>query len=156
MFLAIKECLMVQLIAWPMGNRSKEVMCFQETAWNENVIGAIDGSHIAIKAPREHQTDYIKRKGFHSVILQAVCDHQLLFTNCFVGWPGSVHDARVFRNSQIFQAAQTRYSTLFPMNSYLVGDAAYPLSRFVLTPFRDTGHLSNKIQNYNYLYSVVN
>ena len=62
-----------------------------------SVIGAIDGSHIPIKAPVLCPENYINRKGFHSVILQAVCDHRMLFTDCYAGWPGSVHDARVFK-----------------------------------------------------------
>ena len=37
-----------------------------------DVIGAIDGCHIPIKAPRENDSEYINRKGFHSLQLQAV------------------------------------------------------------------------------------
>lgn len=84
-------------------------------------------------------------------MLQAVCDHQLLFTDCCVGWPGSVHDSGVYQNSPLFQAAQSRYSTVFPADSFLVGDAAYPLSKWVLTPFRDTNNLSEKANNYNFI-----
>ena len=68
----------------------------------QGVIGAIDGSHVAIKAPGTHQDVYINRKGFHSVVLQAVCDHRMLFTDCFVGYPGSTHGARVLKNSDLF------------------------------------------------------
>ena len=68
----------------------------------QGVIGAIDGSHVAIKAPGTHQDVYINKKGFHSVVLQAVCDHRMLFTDCFVGYPGSTHGARVLKNSDLF------------------------------------------------------
>jgi hypothetical protein len=44
---------------------------------------------------------YVNRKGYHSVILQAICSHDMRFTNCFVGWPGSCHDSRVL-NSQFW------------------------------------------------------
>jgi hypothetical protein len=37
-----------------------------------DVIGAIDGCHIPIKTPRENDSEYINRKGFHSLQLQAV------------------------------------------------------------------------------------
>lgn len=42
--------------------------------------------------------DYITRKGFFSVILQAVMGHQGQFININIGWPEQVHDACVFRN----------------------------------------------------------
>ena len=65
------------------------------------VLGAIDGSHISVKAPSKGQQDYINRKRLHSIILQATVDADLLATDIFCGYPGHVHDARVFRNSPL-------------------------------------------------------
>lgn len=65
------------------------------------VIGAIDGSHIPISAPTESPENYINRKGFHSIILQGICDYKLRFIDVFTGICGSVHDARVWRLSDI-------------------------------------------------------
>ncbi|XP_062510047.1 putative nuclease HARBI1 [Corticium candelabrum] len=154
MMTVVKEAIMGEVVVWPTGDRAKAAIeGFRARCGVKNVIGAIDGSHIAIKAPSQHQTDYINRKGFHSIVLQAVCDNRMLFTDCFVGWPGSVHDSRVYRNSPLFQAAESRYSNIFPMDSFLVGDAAYPLSKWTLTPFRDTGNLSEKVKYYNFAQS---
>ena len=62
------------------------------------------------------------------------------------GWPGSVHDARVFQNSGIFKKGTT--GKLFPnwpldMNGtnvpiFLIGDAAYPLLPWLMKPFPGT------------------
>uniref|UniRef100_A0A6P7GV57 Nuclease HARBI1 n=1 Tax=Diabrotica virgifera virgifera TaxID=50390 RepID=A0A6P7GV57_DIAVI len=65
------------------------------------IVGAIDGCHIAIKAPRRNANDYYNRNNYHSVIPQAVCNDKKQFTHVFVGVPGRVHDARVFRNSHL-------------------------------------------------------
>ena len=77
-----------------------------------SVIGAIDGSHFPVKAPVLCPENYINRGGFHSVILQAVCDHRMHFTDCYAGWPGSVNDARVFKNSDLYEHITTHLSTM--------------------------------------------
>ncbi|XP_050803981.1 uncharacterized protein LOC127048306 [Gopherus flavomarginatus] len=55
-----------------------------------NCGGAIDGTHIPILAP-----PHINRKGYFSVILQALVDHRGHFIDIYTGWPGKVHDARI-------------------------------------------------------------
>lgn len=67
-----------------------------------------------IKAPQGCPENYIKRKDFHSIVLQACCDHEMYFTNCFCGWPESVHHSRVLQNSDIFYSASKRYDYFFP------------------------------------------
>ena len=47
-----------------------------------------------------HAKDYFNRKGFHSIVLQRVVDHQCKFMDVYIGWPGSVHDTRVLANSR--------------------------------------------------------
>lgn len=117
------------------------------------MIGAIDGSHISIKALRECPENYIDRKDFHSIVLQACCDHEIFFTNCYCGWPGSVHDSRVLRNSDIFYSASNRHDNFFPKNSHMLDDAAYPLKTWIMTPYKDNGQLTEQQRTYNYLHS---
>ena len=94
----LKGYLAAKLITWPIGERLQDITKeFEDMRGMPSVIGAIDGSHIPIKAPVLCPENYINCKGFHSVILQAVCDHRMLFADCYAGWPGSVHDARVFK-----------------------------------------------------------
>ena len=38
------------------------------------IIGCIDGTHIRIQGPTEHENDYENRKGYHSINVQVVCD----------------------------------------------------------------------------------
>ena len=34
---------------------------------------------------------------------QAVCDENMVFLDILAGWPGSVHDSRVLRNSGLYK-----------------------------------------------------
>ena len=54
--------------------------------------GAIDGSYIPVRAPVKNHTDYNNRKGWYSIIVQAVVDRNYLFCNVYSCWPDSVHD----------------------------------------------------------------
>lgn len=88
--------------------------------------------------PRENEADYINRKKWASIVLQAVVDARGRFTSCFVGYPGSVHDARVFENSSI-GLKMDRPGGLFEGETVdvlghhlpvcLLGDSAYPLKK---------------------------
>lgn len=42
-------------------------------------MGCIDGSHIAVTAPFEGKKDYTNRKGWDSLVLQAVVDDKLWY-----------------------------------------------------------------------------
>jgi len=43
---------------------------FSSTSSFPGVIGAIDGTHINIRAPPKHPETYVNRKGHHSIQLQ--------------------------------------------------------------------------------------
>ncbi|CAH1379963.1 unnamed protein product, partial [Tenebrio molitor] len=82
---------------------------------------------------------YICRKNFAAVILQGVCDHRLLFTHCYAGEVGSTHDAQVLRRSDAWSYINQRNEIMFPEDTHIVGDKAYPCLPQLITPFRNNG-----------------
>ena len=81
-----------------------EVIRNYENKWDFRMCaGAIDGTHIPIRAPTESHAEYLNRKGYHSILMQALVDARYIYRDAVIGWPGSVHDARVFLNSEIFK-----------------------------------------------------
>ena len=111
--------------------------------------GAIDGSHISIKAPLEHISDYTNRKCYTSVVLQGVCDSRMVFTHVSAGWPGSMHDARIFRRSSLYDTISNETQGSY----HLLGDSAYPLSDSLIVPYKDNGHLTEIQKNFNKQHS---
>ncbi|KAI8498058.1 hypothetical protein Bbelb_240020 [Branchiostoma belcheri] len=157
------ENILVRYISWPRGEPLREIIHGYEQTWGfPQCGGAVDGSHIEVKAPSEGHTDYFNRKGYHSVVLQAVVDHRSRFTDINVGWPGSVHDARILKNSFPFQAAER--GTLFPQDLsrvingvtvpvMILGDPAYPLLPWLMKGYVDNGRLGRRKREFNYRLS---
>lgn len=151
---AIVNNLAAQFICWPKGDRVKKVMeQFQRKQGLPHCIGVIDGTHIPIKAPYDNQEQYVNRKKFHSLQLQGVCDPDRFFTDVYCAYPGSVHDARVLRNSPLYQDAEHLGSEMFPGSAYIIGDAAYPLKTWLMTGFKNNGKLTREQRHFNYRLS---
>ncbi|KAJ8979101.1 hypothetical protein NQ317_014113 [Molorchus minor] len=69
--------------------------------------------------------------------------------------PGRVHDARVFRNSPLYnRLIGNPPPHLLPPAQHLLGDAAYPLLPNLLKPFRDNGHLNEIQLRFNQILSA--
>ncbi|CAM4578711.1 unnamed protein product [Caretta caretta] len=124
-----------------------------------NCDGAIDETHIPNLAPDHLANQYINRKGYLSMVLQALVDHKGRFTNINVGWPGKVHDTRIFRNSRQFE--QLQEGTFLPdqkitigdveMLIVILGDPAYALLLWLMKPYTDS--LDSSKEQFNYRLS---
>ena len=113
------------------------------------VVGCVDGTYIPMTGKTGPQRDaYICRKGFPALHAQIVCDNNLKILDITTGYPGSAHDARVFKNSKLYQ-----HLSNIPQNYHLLGDSAYPLENFIMTPYKDTGHLTAEQKRYNAIHS---
>ena len=88
---AILKVLLKKYISFPLGDQLQNVIQgFEDKCNFPQCAGAIDGSHIPIQAPKLNHTDYYNRKGWYSILVQAVVDSDYLFRNINVGWPGRV------------------------------------------------------------------
>ncbi|XP_034570889.1 protein ALP1-like [Setaria viridis] len=73
-----------------------------------NCIGAIDGTHVPVVVPSQKVVQYTGRHGYTTQNVLAICDFDMRFTFVVSGWPGSVHDMRVFND------AVNKYGDKFP------------------------------------------
>lgn len=136
-----------EYIKFPSTNR--EILTTRET-FNDltdlpNVVGAIDGTHIKIKTPKESRPDYFSRLQQHDVVVQVVADREKRFLDVAAGFPGSMHDSRVLRNSSLYRRITNNELFLGPtvrvgrreIRPVLLGDSAYPLSTWLLKPYHE-------------------
>lgn len=74
----------------------------------DNCIEAIDGTHISVVVLTSKVLQHIGRHGYSSQNVLAICDFNMRFTFAVAGWPGSVHDMRVFNDAIL------KYGDKFP------------------------------------------
>ncbi|XP_062519984.1 uncharacterized protein LOC134195007 [Corticium candelabrum] len=164
---AIVSHLSGQYVQMPQGDRLKKVIeRFRNIGHGfPQIGGAVDGSHIPIKSPPLNPACYINRKGFHSIILQAVVDSFLYFNDICIGWPGRVHDARVLANSRLFAVAE-HAGTAFPGSETVVcngaripvlilGDPAYPLKSWLMKAYPESANMRESEKSFNYKLSCA-
>ena len=77
-------------------------------------FNAVDGCHIPICAPNEQHTDhYNRRVVFNDCSRTYGC--KLPFFDVCIGWPGSLHDARVFAHSNLYKKIAQGHLALQPV-----------------------------------------
>lgn len=125
----------VNHLAWPGENR-REYLSEAMSAWGfPGCLGSADGSYIRLMdKPGRNGFAYYCRKKFYAVcrlssmldtllnklqlIIQATVDHRGIFTSYDFGWPGSVQDSKVFKNSHLW----TNRDEYFRPHEYILVD----------------------------------
>lgn len=71
-------------------------------------------------------------KKYHSINEQIVCDASHRILDLVASWPEATHDARILRESGLFQLFEQR---MMSVRCHLLGDSGYPGKELLLTPF---------------------
>ncbi len=129
-------------IQWPYGNNRIAVhKGFHAIGRFQNVIGAIDGTHFILgEAPSQDLTAYFTRKKRYAIQCQGIVDYRGIFINYIIGWPGSVHDVRVYFNSDFFLNKEKYIEE----DDYVLGDSTYPISPFLISPFKNPSNYQQR------------
>ncbi|XP_052000928.1 putative nuclease HARBI1 [Xyrauchen texanus] len=105
---------------------------FMDITGVPGVVGAIDGTHIKIIAPRQDEDVFVNRKKTHSINTQIVFDANFTILDVVAKWPGSTHDSRILMESGLRQLFERRH---VPPGCHLVGDSGYTCKSWLLTPY---------------------
>lgn len=123
-------------------------------------VGAIDGSHIRVKIPRDLKTAYYNYKDDYSILLLAICDANYKFYYIKCGMPGRAHDSGAFKSTELY--AKLNANELLPQSNriinnvlipyHILGDAAFELKTWLMKPytFRDEQTKDETIFNYRH------
>ncbi|KMQ88466.1 nuclease harbi1 [Lasius niger] len=127
----------------------------EEKDWEASQCYWGHGWQPPIPAPKVNSKYYVTRKCNHAITLQAVCDTDLVFTDCFVGFSGAVADIRVFRNSDLWREVLQDRQAYFPEEEYIIGDKAYPVLSWCIPPFINRGNLTRAQHIFNVALSEM-
>lgn len=110
---------------------------FHNVAGFPGVIGLVDGTHIAITKPSNHENPDIFRNRKRTITLnvQIISGPDLTIYNIVSRWPGSTHDSRVFHNSIVKDRLETGD---LHNGGLLLGDKGYACLSYLMTPIRVT------------------
>ena len=114
---------------------------FYELAHFPGVVGLVDGTHVRIQKPSEHEADYVNRHFYHSINVQAYCLPDGKFSDVLARFPGSVHDSRIWKLSLV----GTYVENNLLVGEHILGDSGYMLMKFLLTPYRQPVSIDQEI-----------
>lgn len=141
-------------LKWPSHHEAETISSkFENIKGIPNVIGAIDGTHIKIRAPTQYPQDYFNRKKYYSIAMQVVVDANKKFIDVYCGEPGSLHDSRILRRSELYRRCEENMNQFFPNNMFILGDSAYPVKPWIVPPFKDNGGLTDAHRRFNKVHS---
>ena len=112
-------------------------------------FGAVDGTLIKLQVPPQQYIPtnfYSGRKKVYCLNVMVICNSDEEFIAVCAKWPGRAHDAKVWRNSTVFNLLSTGYTG----DKYLIADSAYPISRQLLKPYSSQEAAVDPVkQNFN-------
>ena len=121
----------------------------------KNIVGAIDGSFIKVASacvPPQQKVRHVNRKGFMSLILQAVVDSNRQFRDIDIRTPGSQGDWNAFRASPLC-LLHSKGRNCLPPNKMLLADSGYFTHPILLTPYSRQQKYTRTQTNFNFLHS---
>ncbi|KAH9703184.1 protein ALP1-like [Citrus sinensis] len=138
---------------------------FEKIRGFRNCCGAIDITHIVMNIPAVDPANNVwyDREKNYSMILQGIVDPEMRFRDIIAGWPGSLTDALVLRNSGFFKLTEEgkrldgkslQLSEGIELREYIIGDTGFPLLPWLLTPYQGKG-LSDIEAEYNKRHSAT-
>ncbi|KAK3918215.1 Putative nuclease [Frankliniella fusca] len=137
-------------IQWP--DREERALIkerFQRYSGFPGIVGALDGTYQNVTAPRVHPQSYINRHHQYSLNTMVVADDNLLIRYLKVGEVGSMHDSRVFRRSPLYMELLRNENDYLSDDEHIVGDGAYAVTNFLMTPYRNLGRLTEQQTQFN-------
>ena len=118
-------------------------------------IGAIDGWLVKMVAPSMSKdnignvSNFFSRKGFYALNVQVIVDKQKRVLWHSIKCKGAEHDSSALKATDLYELFIKKYQWFIDNGLYLIGDSAYALRPFLITPY-DGAKGGSKEDDFNY------
>ncbi|XP_025159339.1 putative nuclease HARBI1 [Harpegnathos saltator] len=134
-------------------NKENTANEFLQIAGFPKVLGCIDGTFIKVRtSAHKIKSTYVNRHDIPSITLQGICDARKRFIDIFTGIPSKIHDAHVFKLSDICDELP---GICEGGKYHFLGDGAYSIREWLIISFKDYGNLSAKEKQFNKMLSAT-
>uniref|UniRef100_UPI00398ED19A putative nuclease HARBI1 n=1 Tax=Pristiophorus japonicus TaxID=55135 RepID=UPI00398ED19A len=119
-------------ISFPM-SRDKQLehqSAFLRIASFPRLQGVIDCTHVGLRAPQQTPKQFRNRKGFLSLNVELICDHNRKVMQMSARFPGNNHDSFILCQSSV----SCPFSGPNEDCGWFLGDKGYTLSTWLMTP----------------------
>ena len=96
--------------------------------------------------------EYFSRKGSYAINVQVIVDMRKQVLWRHIGEMGSSHDSPIFHESKLGRYMEGNVDELKQKGIFLVGDSAYSLRSYLMTPYNNPGVKTAK-DNFNFYLS---
>ena len=123
-----------RVMCWPDEDERKSIsMDIQSTSLLPNCVGLMDVTLLPLEfRPKIYSETYFTQKGHYALNMLVLCDSKAGITHYVVGWLGSVHDNRLWRNSDLHLNTE-KY---FKSSQYLLKDSAFTPNGHLISAFK--------------------
>ena len=100
----------------------------------------------------KHPSSYYSQKGFYALNVQVVCDRKKRVLYRSIRSRGAEHDSTSFKDCSFYKHLQDRWMYFYDRGFYLIGDSAYALRSFLITPYDNAMHGTAE-DDFNFFHS---
>ncbi|XP_063897698.1 putative nuclease HARBI1 [Helicoverpa armigera] len=145
---------LLKYIKFPSTQQEREstMKVFMEKFGFPGVIGCIDGTHVAIIRPTDHEEAFFNRKHYHSLNVLLICDANLQILHVDASYGGASHDSFVWNQCCIKSHLEGLERS--GEHCWLLGDSGYAQRPWMMTPILEAA-VGSPEEHYTTLHCKV-
>ena len=122
-----------EVVSWPTQDERNAMKTRLASTGFRHCVGIADGTFVVLtRKPKIYHECYFCRKSCYAINVLVICDDRGKILYYLAGWPGSTHDNRVLKSSNLYLNRENYFSHL----EYLLGDSAYSNSSIMVPAFK--------------------
>ncbi|KAM3292906.1 hypothetical protein ACQJBY_036500 [Aegilops geniculata] len=145
-------------LRWPDSDEMAMIKSkFEKIHGLPNCCGVVDTTHIimCLSSAEPNCKVWLDHEKNYSMVLQAVIDPDMRFTDIVTGWPGSMKESSILHSSGLFRLCENgarlngsklTVSDGSEVGEYVIGDAGYPLLPWLFTPYQENDLSELKVE----------